>query len=58
MRITLRRVGELTGKKAAMQASMAELLQVATTKLALASPATRIFASTGDEYDADDIPGR
>ena len=54
-RISLRRVGETTGKKAGLPGSFAELLEVATIKLDLASPATRLFASDGDVYDADDF---
>jgi len=44
-RVSLRRVGGTTAKKAALPATMAELLELATTKLALESPATRVFAA-------------
>ena len=54
-RITLRRIGADTGKKAALPATMPDLLEVATTKLQLAAPAKRIFSADGDEYDADDL---
>ena len=50
--ITLRGAGEPTGKKAALPATMAELLQLATAKLELGSNAQR---EQGDEYDADDV---
>ena len=52
-RITLRRVGAIVGKKAVLPASMAELLELATIKLELTSPARRIFSEQGDEYDED-----
>ena len=45
LRVALRRVGAETGKKAALPASMAELLELVTTKLQLASPAKRIFSA-------------
>ena len=54
-RVALRRVGAYTGKKAALPPSMPELLDLAKSKLELASPATRIFSADGDEYDAGDI---
>jgi len=54
-RIALRRVGEPTGKKAALPATMSELLELATKKLELSTPAQRIFSEQGDEYDAEDI---
>ena len=40
LRLTLRRIGASTGKKAALPASMADLLELATRKLELA-PAFR-----------------
>ena len=52
-RITIRRVGAVTGKKVALPASVAELLELATSKLELPSAAQRIFSEQGDEYDAD-----
>lgn len=54
-RITLRRVGAKVGKKAVLPASMAELLELATIKLDLTSPARCIFSEQGDEYDADSM---
>eukprot|EP00966_Prymnesium_polylepis_P245045 5667912-Prymnesium_polylepis.1 len=54
-RISLRRVGGNTAKKAALPATMAELLELATKKLELQSPASRVFAADGGEYDADDL---
>jgi hypothetical protein len=53
-RLSLRLVGALTGKLAAVPGSLAELLALATKKLKLTSPATRIFTSSGDELDDDD----
>lgn len=53
-RLSLRRVGALTGKLAAAPGSLADLLALATKKLKLASPATRLFASSGDELEDDD----
>ena len=52
-RITLRRVGAKVGKKSVLPASMAELLELATIKLDLTSPARRIFSEQGDEYDEE-----
>ena len=54
-RIAIRRVGDTTGKKVGLPGSFAELLLIATSKLGLASPASRVFAADGDEYDADDF---
>lgn len=53
-RVSLRRVGSLTGKLAAAPGSRSDLLELATKKLQLASPATRIFTASGDELDDDD----
>ena len=53
-RLSLRRVGALTGKLAAAPGSLSELLALATKKLKLASSATRLFASSGDELEDDD----
>ena len=52
-RISFRRVGSVAGKKAALPATLAGVLDLATQKLELSSPATRIFSADGDEYDAD-----
>ena len=46
-RVSLRRVGSLVGKMAPLSASMPELLVLATKKLQLDSPATRIFSENG-----------
>ena len=54
-RVSLRYAGEVVGKKAALPASFEELLELATQKLQLLSPAKRIFSSDGDEYDADGL---
>jgi len=53
-RVSLRRVGADVGKVACAPNSLAELLALATRKLQLDGPATRIFTSTGDELDDDD----
>ena len=53
-KIYLRKVGSSAGKVAAKPATFSELLAVATRKLDLAAPATRIFSTNGDEYEADD----
>ena len=54
-RVSLRLVGSATGKLAAAPDTLGELLEVATEKLQLSSPATRVFASSGDEIDNDDV---
>ena len=54
-RVSLRRVGSTVGKKAALPATLDALLELATSKLGLTSPARRIFAEDGDEYDAEDV---
>ena len=54
-RISLRRVGASTGKKAALPTTWAELLELATRRLGLETPAQRIFDEQGDEYDTGDI---
>ena len=53
-RVSLRRVGAHAGRMAAASGSLAELLELATKKLKLGSPATRLFASSGDELEDDD----
>ena len=53
-RVSLRRIGTVAGKLAASPHSLAQLLALATTKLNLETPATRIFVSSGDELDDDD----
>ena len=53
-RVSLRRMGAPTGKLAALPESMTDLLALATRKLNLASPATRIFSAGGDEFEDDD----
>lgn len=51
VRVALRRVGAVTGKKVRLPASIAELLELATSKLELPSPATNIFFNDGDQCD-------
>ena len=51
VRVALRRVGADTGKKVRLPASIAELLELATSKLELPSPATNIFFKDGDQCD-------
>mmetsp|Transcript_3871 Transcript_3871/g.6440 ORF Transcript_3871/g.6440 Transcript_3871/m.6440 type:complete len:620 (+) Transcript_3871:168-2027(+) len=55
VRVSLRRVGGSVIKKAALPATMAELLEVATRKLGLESPAARVFGADGGEFDHDDL---
>ena len=55
MRVSLRRVGSLTGKLALLPATMEELLALATQKLGLGAAASRVFSAGGDECDADDL---
>jgi hypothetical protein len=55
VRVSLRRVGGSVIKKAALPATMAELLEVATRKLGLDSPAARVFGADGGEFDHDDL---
>ena len=57
-RIALRCVGSTYGMKAALPATMSELLDLATSKLGLTSPARRIFAEDGDEYDDIGLIGK
>ena len=54
VRVSVRRVGSLTGKLAAAPESLAALLALATKKLKLDKPASRIFTASGDELDDDD----
>ena len=55
-RVVLRRgVDGACAKKAALPGTMAELLELATKKLELATPAKRIFGADGGEYDPDDL---
>ena len=54
-RISLRRIGDAAGKKVVLPATWAELLEVATRKLDLPSPAKRIFSEDGDEFDPEDF---
>ena len=51
-RIALRRVGAVSGKQAALPATMVELVALAAQKLNM--PAKRVFSATGDEYDDDE----
>lgn len=53
-RVCVRYIGQTQGKVAKRPTSMAGLLSVATDKLKLTRPATRIFSSKGDEYDVGD----
>jgi len=50
-RIALRRNGEKSGVHAALPSSLADLLNLATVKLKLPSPASRVFSAAGDEFD-------
>ena len=52
-RLFIRRVGTSTGAMAKLPESYGELLQVASAKLGLPTPATLCFASTGDVIDED-----
>ena len=54
-RVALRRVGHTSGKMVALPATMEELLDLATEKLALDRPARRCFSITGDEYEDLDL---
>ena len=53
-RITVRYLGSEVGKKVARPDTKKELLELAAKKLNLSTPASRIFAEGGDEYDADE----
>jgi len=55
MRVSLRRVGASAGRKVMLPASVPDLLTLATSKLELSSPATKIFFADGDECGADDL---
>ena len=58
-RTTLRVTGAANGKKALRNdATMADLLALATTKLALPQPAKRVFDASGDELDDDEDGAR
>ena len=59
-RITLRLMGAANGKKASLPigATLADLLALATTKLALPQPAKRVFDASGDELDDDEDGAR
>ena len=50
-RVSLRRVGASSGKLVRVPDTLAELLQHATEKLSLESPATAIVNTAGDELD-------
>ena len=50
-RVSLRRVGASSGKLVRVPDTLAELLQHATEKLSLQSPATAIVNTAGDELD-------
>jgi hypothetical protein len=50
-RVSLRRVGAVTGKLAGCPDTLAELLALATKKLKLDETAIQIFTSAGDEID-------
>ena len=52
-KLYIRRVGASTGAMAKLPESYGELLQVASTKLGLPTPATQCFAATGDVIDED-----
>ena len=54
VRVSVRRVGSLTGKLAAAPESLAALLALATKKLKLDKPASHIFTASGDEFDDND----
>ena len=54
-RIMLRLNGEGSGRVAVRPDSFDELLKMATAKLAMEPPATRLFLETGDELDEDTV---
>jgi len=53
-------MGAANGKNASLPigATMADLLALATTKLALPQPAKRVFDASGDELDDDEDGAR
>ena len=53
-RITVRYLGSEVGKKVARPDTKGELLELAAKRLNLSTPALRIFAEGGDEYDGDE----
>ena len=53
-RITVRYLGSEVGKKVARPDTKGELLELAAKRLNLSTPASRIFAEGGDEYDGDE----
>ena len=59
-RISLRLMGAANGKKASLPigATLADLLALATTKLAPPQPAKRVFDASGNALDDDDDGAR
>jgi len=56
VRVSLRYVrGSSVIKKATLPATMVQLLEVATRKLGLESPAKRVFGADGGEFDHEDF---
>ena len=53
-RITVRYLGSEVGKKVARPDTKGELLELAAKRLNLSTPALRVFAEGGDEYDGDE----
>jgi len=53
-RITVRYLGSEVGKKVARPDTEGELLELAAKRLNLSTPALRVFAEGGDEYDGDE----
>ena len=53
-RITVRYLGSKVGKKVARTDTKGELLELAAKRLNLSTPALRVFAEGGDEYDGDE----
>ena len=50
----MRYLGSEVGKKVARPDTKGELLELAAKRLNLSTPALRIFAEGGDEYDGDE----
>ena len=50
----MRYLGSEVGKKVARPDTKGELLELAAKRLNLSTPASRIFAEGGDEYDGDE----
>ena len=50
----MRYLGSEVGKKVARPDTKGELLELAAKRLNLSTPALRVFAEGGDEYDGDE----